>query len=83
MLCGGRKKYQKTWRLVSTQKKGNLAECSNWWGVILLMIISKLLPSIILERLKKNIDRKAEGSTVWISTRMILHGHYLCIKADY
>ena len=44
--------------IVRIPKKRNMAECLNWRGVALLMIVSKLLASIILERWKEKIYKK-------------------------
>ena len=38
-------------------KKGDLSSCNNWWGIMLLFIPSKILTRIILERLKKALDK--------------------------
>ena len=39
-------------------QKGDLGECKNWRGIMLLSIPSKVLTRIILERLKTAIDKK-------------------------
>ncbi|KAL6479464.1 hypothetical protein MHYP_G00128970 [Metynnis hypsauchen] len=44
--------------LVKLPKKGDLSQCSNWRGIMLLSIPSKVLTRIILERLKKALDQR-------------------------
>ena len=48
------------WRegiLIKVPKKGDKSICSNWRGIILLSIPSKVLRHIILQRLKKEVDK--------------------------
>ena len=42
--------------IVKLPKKDDLANCSNWGGITLLSLPSKVLCCIMLERMKKNID---------------------------
>ncbi len=42
--------------IVKLPKKGNLSECSNWWGITLLSVPGKLLCSVLLHRLGYAID---------------------------
>ena len=44
--------------VVSIFKKGDLRDCNNWRGVTLLPIISKIFHRMLLERIKKGIDKK-------------------------
>ena len=44
--------------IVKLPKKGDLGQCKNWRGIMLLSIPSKILTRIILERLKTAIDKK-------------------------
>ncbi|PVD22606.1 hypothetical protein C0Q70_18425 [Pomacea canaliculata] len=44
--------------LVKLPKKGDLSQCNNWRGIMLLSIPSKVLTRIILERLKKALDMR-------------------------
>jgi hypothetical protein len=46
--------------LVKLPKKGDLASCYNWRGIMLLSIPGKVLARIILERLKTMLDK-----TLW------------------
>ena len=39
-------------------KKGDTSQCNNWRGITLLSIPSKVLCSIILSRMKKEVDKK-------------------------
>ena len=38
-------------------KKGDLSSCNNWRGIMVLSVPSKILTKIILERLKKALDK--------------------------
>ena len=44
--------------LVKLPKKGDLSQCNNWRGIMLLSIPGKALSRIILERLKTALDKK-------------------------
>ena len=55
------KKIPTEWKnghLVKLPKKGDLGQCKNWRGIMLLSIPSKVMTRIILERLKEAIDKK-------------------------
>ena len=55
------KKVPADWKkgfLCKLPKKGDLSDCKNWRGIMLLSIPSKVLTRIILERLKNGIDSK-------------------------
>ena len=39
-------------------KEGDFRDCNNWRGVTLLPIISKIFHRMLLERIKKGIDKK-------------------------
>ena len=43
--------------LVKLPKKGDLSSCKNWRGIMLLSVPSNILTRIILERLKKALDK--------------------------
>ena len=43
--------------LVKLPKKGDLSSCNNWRGIMLLSIPGKILSRIILERLKRALDK--------------------------
>ena len=44
--------------LIKLPKKGDLTECKNWRGIMLLSIASKVLCRIILERIKDALDKE-------------------------
>ena len=47
------------WRrgvIVTLPKKGNLADCNNWRGITLLSIPGKVFCSVLLQRLKEEVD---------------------------
>ncbi|KAL9975236.1 hypothetical protein ACROYT_G012370 [Oculina patagonica] len=44
--------------VVKIFKKGDLRDCNNWTGVTLLPIISKIFCKMLLERIKRGVDRK-------------------------
>ncbi|WP_353804764.1 RNA-directed DNA polymerase, partial [Acinetobacter baumannii] len=48
----------KTGYLVKLPEKGDLSECSNWRGIVLLSIPSKVLTRIILNRLRDALDTR-------------------------
>ena len=48
----------KTGMLVTLPKKGNLSECKNWRGIMLLSVPSKIFCRIILDRIKETVDKK-------------------------
>ena len=43
---------------VKLPKKGNLKESTNWRGITLLVIASKVLGKILIERLKSGADKR-------------------------
>lgn len=48
------------WRkelIVTILKKGNLSECRNWRGIMLLSVPRKILCRIILDRIQEPLDR--------------------------
>lgn len=56
-----KEKIPKDWQkglLVKLPKKGDKSNCNNWRGITLLSIPSKILCSIILQRMKEEIDSK-------------------------
>ena len=56
-----KKEIPNDWKIghiVKLPKKGDLGQCKNWRGIMLLSIPSKVLTRIILERLKNAIDKK-------------------------
>ena len=44
--------------LIKLPKKGDLKECKNWRGIMLLSTAGKVLNRIILERLKVEVDKR-------------------------
>ena len=44
--------------IVKLPKKGNLKECTNWRGITLLVIASKVLGKIVIQRLKNGADKR-------------------------
>ena len=44
--------------IIKIPKKGDLQDCSNWRGITLLSIPSKILAKIIIQRLNNAIDKK-------------------------
>ena len=44
--------------LVKLPKKGDLSQCGNWRGIMLLSIASKVLTRVILERMKEALDKE-------------------------
>ena len=62
ILCNNiwqKEKTPKDWRtgnIVTLPKKGDLSDCSNWRGITLLSLPSKVLCHVILSRIKDKID---------------------------
>ena len=46
----------KTDLLVKLTKKGDVRWCNNWWRIMLLLIPSKVLTRVILNRIKVAVD---------------------------
>jgi hypothetical protein len=49
------------WRkgiLIKIPKKGNLSECNNWRGIALLSVPSKIMTTVILNRIREKIDQR-------------------------
>jgi hypothetical protein len=44
--------------VVTIPKKGDLGNCSNWWGITLLATVSKIFNKIILERIMEPLEKK-------------------------
>ena len=42
--------------IVKLPKKGNLRECTNWRGITLLPVISKIFGRVLIRRIKKGVD---------------------------
>ena len=54
-------RWSKVWKkglVVKVFKKGDLCECNNWRGVTLLPVINKIFCRMLLERIKKGVDKK-------------------------
>ena len=54
-------RWPKVWKkglVVKVFKKGALRQCNNWIGVTLLPVISKIFRRMLLERMKKGVDKK-------------------------
>ena len=43
--------------IVKIAKRGDLKECKNWPGVTLLSVASKVMGSVIIERIQNDLDR--------------------------
>lgn len=39
-------------------KKGNLKECKNWCGIMLLLVISKVMGRIVIDRIRTGVESK-------------------------
>ena len=49
----------KSWNrglIVKLPKKGDLRECTNWRGITLLPVISKISGRVLISRIKKGVD---------------------------
>ena len=43
--------------IVKIPKKGDIKECKNWRGVTLLPVISKIFGRVVINRIKKGVDK--------------------------
>ena len=48
-------------RFVKLPNKGYLRDCTNWRGITLLVIASKVLSKIFIERLKSKADKRSRA----------------------
>ena len=70
--------------------KGNLKECTNWLGITLFAVPSKMLGKILIERLKSGADKEAKSRTSRIPTRkhhtanihLVQHNRAVVLVAD-
>jgi hypothetical protein len=44
--------------LIKIPQKGNLSECNNWRGIMLLSIPSTIMTIVILHRIRERIDQR-------------------------
>jgi hypothetical protein len=47
-----KEKFPNKWNegiIIKAPKNGDLSQCRNWWGIILLVVISKMFNKILLE----------------------------------
>jgi hypothetical protein len=47
------------WRcglLIKLPKKGDTANCDNWWGITLLPVQSKVFTRVLLNRMKEHVN---------------------------
>ena len=54
-------RWPKVWKkglVAKVFKKGDLRQCNNWIGVTLLPVISKIICRMLLERIRKGVDKK-------------------------
>ena len=54
-------KKPRKWRkglIVKTAKKGNLKECKNWRGITLLLIVSKVIRRIVIDKIRTGVESK-------------------------
>ena len=58
---GVTERWPKVWKkglVAKVFKKGDLHQCNNWIGVTLLPVISKIICRMLLERIRKGVDKK-------------------------
>ena len=51
--------------VVKVFKKGDLCDCNSWRGVTLLPVISKIFCGMLLEWIKKGVDKKRCRESLW------------------
>ena len=67
-------RWPKMWKkglVVKIFKKGDLSECNNWRGVTLLPVINKIFCRMLLERIKKGVDKKLRKSRLGFDSREV------------
>ena len=69
--------------IVKLPKKANLKECTNWRGITLLVIASKVLGKILIERLKSGVDKRLRAEPSRIPTRKKHHRTNLHLAQHY
>ena len=68
------KRWPKLWKkelVVKVFKKGSLHEYNNWRGVTLPPVTSKTFCRMLLERIKKVVDKKFERSRLSLDPRKV------------
>jgi hypothetical protein len=56
---GRSEKFPKEWKgaIIKVPKKGDLSQFRNWWGVTLLVVVTKVFNEIILEWIKNSLEK--------------------------
>ena len=57
--------------MIKLPKKGDLRDCSNYRGIMLLSVPGKVLNRVILDRVKDAVDSQLRDQG-WISQKQIL-----------
>jgi hypothetical protein len=55
-----KEKFPKEWKegiIIKVPNTADLSQCRNWWGVTLLVVISKIFNTIILEQIKNLLEK--------------------------
>jgi hypothetical protein len=63
------------WRdgiIIPLPKKGDLKDCNNWRGIILLSIPGKVLTGILFNRIKDAIDETLETTSSGVQEREVM-----------
>ena len=66
----------KSWNrglIVKLAKKGDLRECTNWRGITLLPVISKIFGRVLISRIKKRCRQHPEEGTSRFSREQKYH----------
>ena len=66
--------------LIKIPKKGDLSKCENWRGITLLSVTSKILTRIMLERLKKSLDKVLRKNQAGFRARRSCTDHIVTLR---
>ena len=58
--------------LLKLPKKGNLKECANWRGIMLLSIPGKVFSRVLIERMKEEVEAILQDEQADTTLQMIL-----------
>jgi hypothetical protein len=53
-------KFPNKWNegiIIKAPNKVYISQCRNWWGIILLVVISKIFNKILLEQIKNTLEK--------------------------
>ena len=66
--------------LIKVPKKGDISKCENWRAITLLSVTSKILSRIMLERLKKSLDKVLRPNQAGFRARRSCNDHIVTLR---